>query len=163
MNSTDSADRASATEAVGKLFRELASGLPANTVVLEETSDSRSVMYTLTPTRANAAPLCAILPARGSDGVTLIGGRGSFFEIPSGGRRYTSRAFVEELRSICQAVIAGRLEEWVLLDGEDVLRGRGVLDLPPPMTVRWGQLSFRLLGRTRKAHYRYAPWIEDAS
>ena len=146
-------------DAVKVLFQELLKGLPQDCALPRCTGDDRSTMVELVPSRTGAASLSAIVPANESEGVTLIAGRGSFFEIPEGGRRYTNLPLIEEMKAICNAVIAGHLEEWVVLDGDEVLQGRGILQLERPITVRWSHLSFRLFQRKRQTHHRYEPWV----
>jgi hypothetical protein len=149
------------SDAVEGVFRDLLGSLPVGSASMEQRADNRSRIFKLAPVRSNAAPLSVIVPRRHPTGVTLIAGRGSFFEIPQRGGRYTSLSFSEELRTICMAVIHGHLEEWVLLDGDEVLAGRGTIALPTALTVRWRQLSLRLLKRNVKRHYDYEPWFDD--
>jgi len=146
-------------ESVEELFRELLDELPEECASIQRKSEGRSVLLELLPSRPNAASICVIVPADEHAGVTLIAGRGSFFEIPKSGRRYTGLPLIDEMRSICLAVIAGRLEEWVVLDGAEVLEGKGVIELPQPLTVRWRQLSFRPFRKKLRMHYRYEPWV----
>jgi hypothetical protein len=146
-------------ERVERLFHELRAALPENCASIQSSSDPRRALIELLPSGPNAAPLTVIVPSNEREGVTLVAGKGSFFEIPRGGRRYTELPLIEELRSICLAVIAGRLEEWVVLDGTEVLRGKGIIELPEPMTVKWRRLSFRPMRKTIKMHNRYEPWV----
>ena len=122
----------------------------------------RAFVLEMVPSRPNAAPVSAIVPADESEGVTLVAGKGSYFEIPREGRRYTSLPLFDEVKAICRAVIAGRFEEWVALDGDDVVRSKGVVDLNPAVVVRWRQLSWRACGRKLKTHHAYDPWIAPA-
>lgn len=106
------------------------------------------------PANPKAAQITVIVPAKESS-ITLVAGRGSYFEIPEKGHRYTSLPFMEELKTICSAVIYGKLEESVLLDGEEVLQATGTIQLPRIATVRWKRLSFRLFRRTVRKIFQY--------
>jgi hypothetical protein len=155
-------EKAPLRESVEAVFRELLADLPENAALIEKRSDSRSTVIELVPSNRNAAPICVIVPANEKEGVTLIAGKGSFFEIPKRGRRYTNLPLVEEVRSICSAVIGGKLEEWVVLDGTDVLQGKGILELDQPVTVRWRQVSFRPFRKKVRTHHRYEPWAASS-
>ena len=104
-------------------------------------------MLEMMPLRPNAARICIIVPSGPAEGLTLIAGKGTFFEVPKGGRRYTDLSAVDEARVICVAVIRGKLAERVVLDGAEVLRGKGTIQLERPVTVKWRQFSFDPFGR----------------
>jgi hypothetical protein len=146
-------------EDIESLFRELLAKLPDGSASLHETLGHKLTFVKLVPAKPNSAPISVIVPTSPDEGVTLIAGKGSFFEIPSSGGRYTKFPLIEEVRSISSAVIAGKLEEWVLLDGDEVLEGKGIIELDGPMTVRWRRLYFRPFRKTLTEHYRYEPWV----
>src|SRR5215471_12499584 len=91
------------------LLQNLLARLPQNCASMKTTRKEKCTLIELTPTNVNAAPISLIVPFEEKREVTLIAGKGSFFEIPLLGHRYTDLAFTEEVRTICLAVIAGTL------------------------------------------------------
>ena len=149
----------STLEQVYLLFHALTSDLPARCASVHVAQHDESSSVRIVPSNPNAAPIAAIIPRDEQEGVTLVGGKGSFFEIPRGGRRYTKLPLIEEARAICSAIIAGKLEESVVLDGPEVLRGEGTIELPDgATTVRWRRLSLRSVKRREARNYRYEPY-----
>ncbi len=147
-------------ENVRTLVGELISKLPEKSAVVQTKSQPRSTVLEILPTNSRAAPITIVVPDNAEEkGVTLIAGRGSFFEIPRNGGRYTNFTFLEELKSIIGAVFAGGLEEFVTLGGDEVLQGKGTIQLQgEPMTVRWGRLSFRPFRKKERKHFKYEPY-----
>lgn len=149
---------------VASTVAQLTAALPSETASVREGSNEDAVWTDLVPTRPSAAPVRITLPSRtglGIDFVTIEAGRGSVFEIPARGQRYTEFPLAEELTAICSAVMAGRLEEWVVFKGDQVLRSKAVLGLDRPVTARWGRASLRALWpmwRRSRVHFQYAPW-----
>ncbi len=143
------------------LFRELTVKLSEKSASVQTRFEPKCAVVELMPTNPNAAPITVIVPFSEEREVTLIAGKGSFFEIPLGGHRYTDLPLIEEVRSICLAVIAGTLQESVLLDGDEVLQGTGSIKLSQasaPTTVRWRQIYFRPFRKKEKKYFKYAPY-----
>ena len=152
----------SLAERTEALFRELLDALPEGCASIRRTSETRVVVLEMVPSRPSAAPISAIVPRDDRQGLTLVAGKGSYFEIPRDGHRYTDQPLFEEVKTICSAVIAGRLEEWVALDGADVVRGKGTIGLHRTVTVRWRELSLRAFRHKLRNHCRYDPWVVPA-
>jgi hypothetical protein len=150
-------------ENVRALVVELIATLPEKAAVVQTKSQPHSTVLEILPTNSRAAPVTIVVPDSAEvEGVTLIAGRGSFFEIPRNGGRYTDFTFLEELKSIIGAVFAGGLEESVTLEGDEVLRGKGTIQLHgEPMTVRWRRLSLRPFRKKDKKHFKYEPYQAD--
>lgn len=146
-------------EKIQELLSDILAGLPSGSVSLERAPGENSVVLRAVPSRAGAAPISIVVPKDESHGVVLIAGRGSFFEVPPRGRRYTNLPLGDEIRAICLATIAGRLEEWVVFAGAEVVRGKGVIEIPPTITVRWGQITSLFRRDKHKVHYQYQPWV----
>lgn len=144
------------------LLRELVAALPEKIATIQVKHESRCSAVELVPANPNAASIDVLVPHNAEKvGVTLIAGRGSFFEVPIIGYRYTDLPFREEIRSICLAVITGGLEESVVLDGDEVLQGKGTIKLPQastPTTVHWHQVYFRPFRKKQRKHFKYEPY-----
>lgn len=141
-----------------EVFRELLEALPDGCASIRRTTETHAVVLEVAPSEPSAAPISAIVPADEGRGITLIAGKGSYFEIPKDGHRYTDQPLFGELKAICSAVINGRLEEWVALDEGDIVRAKGTIGLDRAVTVRWRELSLRAFRHKLKTHYRYKPW-----
>jgi len=117
--------------------------------------------FTLTPTKGEAAALRVIVPHSPGEVVTIWAGRGTVFEVPEGGRRYTTSAQLGEILTICGAVMDQGLEESVVFDGGELLRGVGTVRLPgasSPTKVQWGRLSLRPFSKKEQSSTNYEPW-----
>lgn len=141
-----------------QLFRKLAADFGSGRASIAEETFSTSDEIELCPLNPRAARILVIVPKdeapalthvtgkrsifgipRGT--VTLVIGKGTIFEIPKEGGRYTEHhSVIEEAEAICRAVLAGRFEERVKIKGDDVVFSRGTVDLPPPVTARWGRI-----------------------
>ena len=142
------------------LFRKLAAGLPDGCASVHVTVGTQAGIVQLLPRNSRAAPLRAIVSDNDKQ-VTLIAGRGSFFEIPNTGHRYTKLPLVEEVEAISLAVINGKLEESVVLDGEEVLFGKGTVVLLEPITVRWRKMFFNPFRRSRSEKFNYESYCSS--
>ena len=140
------------------LFQDLLDGLPEKCAKMQVKAGTDSMIVDIMPSNTNAARLRAIVPKAHRDGVILVAGEGSFFEIPPAGHRYTNFPLVEEARSICLAVIAGKLEETVTYAGSELLRGTGKIHLPDAMTVRWRRFTFKPFAKKKTKHILYMPY-----
>jgi hypothetical protein len=150
------------SEQIMQLFKELVSALPPDSALISLRSEPGCVVLELSPTRRNAAQIAVTVPDNAATGVTLIAGRGSFFEIPLDGHRYTNLTFLDEIGALCDATIAGNLEESVLLDRGEVLQGTGTIKLAQaskPTTVRWRQIYFRPFRKKERKQFRYEPYF----
>jgi hypothetical protein len=139
-------------------LRELLRNMPERSASISVRSQPEVSQISVTPTNPRAAPITVIVPNNESDGVTLIAGKGSYFEIPPDGHRYMNLPLLDEVKSIASAVIAGGLRESVKMVGDEVVQGVGTINLPKPMTVRWGQLSFRPFRKKEKREFSYEPY-----
>jgi hypothetical protein len=140
---------------VKQLFSNMLAELPERSAVMQVEARNQVTVVDLLPTNPNAARLRAIVPKDPNEGVTLVAGRGSFFEIPAIGGRYTGQPLIQELEIICRAVISGKLEENVIFDGDELLQGKGKIQLPDTMIVRWRRPVFRLFRKKEKKQFNY--------
>jgi hypothetical protein len=147
-------------ERIQALIGELVGKLPDGCAIARFKSNAFSRTFELVPTRSGGAPISLTIPLQDCEKVTLIAGRSTLFEIPVDGRWYTDFPLLDEVRTICMAVIQGQLEEWLILDGTEVVRGKGTIRLPRPITVHWSQ-SFRPFRKKTRAHFQYEPWIDE--
>lgn len=147
-------------EKIETALREELALLPQGRAFLNRRQEPTAVVIEIVPSIATGAKLTVVAPTKARSGITVIAGQGSYFEIPQGGRRYTRLPLLDELRAICTTVIHRGLEEWVTMDGPDVIAGKGTIELDGPVTVRWRQLSIRALWRKMTPlHRRYTPWV----
>ena len=131
-----------------EMFEHLAEELGSGRASVQARSLGDQDWVELNPSNPSAARIRAILPKRREAGVTVVVGVGTIFEIPDEGGRYTERrSVVEEAEAICRAVLAGRFKERVRLRGDRVTSSKGTLDLPPPITVKWGRMFCNPLQR----------------
>jgi len=156
-----------------QLFRKLADDFVSGRASVGEVTFADRDHVELRPSNPRAAPILVIVPKDEApvvtlvtrkrsifkiprDGVTLVIGKGTIFEIPKEGGRYTEHhSVVEEAGAICRAVLTGRFEERVKIKGDDVVSSKGTVDLPPPVTARWGQLFYNPFRRTSVHHLHY--------
>ena len=111
----------------------------------------------LLPANPRAARLLAVL-APGNKGatVTLFLGKGSVFEIPERGARYTDHPLLGEFTALCEAVIKGRFKEKVRIKGsDDVVASSGTVNVPPAVTAHWRQLFYNPFRPTRTEELEY--------
>jgi hypothetical protein len=112
----------------------------------------------LIPKNPLAAKILAIVPRDYPAKLTLWAGRGTCFEIPFDGSRYTDRPFLDEIKVICEAVISGRISEDVWFKGSRMSKSKGVVDIPPTATVRWRLLFTNPLKSATLNHFTYKPY-----
>jgi hypothetical protein len=143
---------------IENLFKELLGDLPNDCAFLRLEAGDRATVIKMVPTDPKAAPITVIVPDDENADVTLVAGKGSYFEIPRTGRRYTNLPLLEELRAISRAVVNGKLHEEVTMDSGEVVSGIGHTEVPDPVTVRWRKLSFRAFGKTQTVRLRYEPY-----
>jgi hypothetical protein len=147
-------------EDVKKLVVDLIATLQGKSATVQTDLHSGCTLLKIVPSDSHAAPIKIVVPTNADQkGVTLIAGRGSFFEIPRSGGRYTDAGFFDEIRTICEAVIAGGLEEFVTLHGDEVLQGKGRIELHgEPTKVRWRRLAFWPFRKKERKHFKYGPY-----
>lgn len=127
---------------------------------INASADADRTVFTIKATNRTAADIRIIVP-EGGEPLTVVAGRGTVFEIPSRGRRYSDLPALDELEAICRGVMTNGLEETITLVGDEVLRGSGSVRLPGavnPTTVRWARLSLRPFAKKEKRSDRYDPW-----
>lgn len=145
-------------ESLEAVLRDLLRNLPETSASISVRSQPNVSQIRIIPVNPRAAGISVIVPRNQSEGVTLVAGKGSYFEIPPDGHRYTNLPLLGEVEAIASAVIAGGLRESVRISGDEVVRGVGTINLPEPMTVRWRQLSFRPFRKTQGREYSYEPY-----
>ena len=139
-------------------LRELLRTLPETAASISMRSQADVSQIRVTPINPRAAAITVIVPNNESEGVTLIAGKGSYFEIPPDGHRYTNLPLLDEVQSIACAVIGGGLRESVKMLGDEVVQGVGTINLPKPMTVHWRQFLFRPFKRKESREFSYEPY-----
>lgn len=141
-------------------LQQLAQGWASDKASLSTKDLADHLEIHLSPVNPRAAEILLIIPAGQRDDVTIILGKGSIFEVPENGGRYTGhRSVAAEVAAICEAVIAGKFTERVKLDARnEVFSSRGTVDLPPLITARWRQLFYNPFRRTSTRSLSYEPY-----
>lgn len=142
---------------VRAVFEDLLRTLPEGCASVRAEEGEGATTVLLQPSNPDAAPIAAIVPG-GGGGVTLVIGRGSFFEIPREGRRYTHLPLIEEVRAICTAAVRQGLEETVEFRGPELLKGTGTIRLAEPVTVRWRRAFFNPFRARTRERVKYQPY-----
>jgi hypothetical protein len=146
-------------ERVSQVFQKLVGGLPPGTAVITSRALVETIEVEIRPANPHAAPILAIIPKDDHRDLTLVIGKGTFFEVPPEGGRYTGSPLLHEIKTICEAVIARGCHEKVRLkEGEGVVWGKGTVDIPPPVTVRWRQVFSNPFRRARAEEHQYEPY-----
>lgn len=146
-------------ESVSRLLQKLVGGLPQGTAVTTSRTFVETTEIEIRPANPHAARILAIIPKDEQRDLTLLVGEGTFFEVPPEGGRYTRYPLLDEIKTICEAVIARGCQEKVRLkEGDGVVWGKGTVDLPPPVTVRWRQILSNPLRRTKTEQHQYEPY-----
>ena len=145
-----------------RVFELLSADLTPNRVRLEVQEkkiggEAVKLSLSLTPTNPNAATILAHVNEQ--SGVDLIVGRGAVFEVPLKGGRYVGLACIDEVRTICTAVIRGDFEEEVWFKGRRVVKAAGRIQVgDKSIGSYWRQVFSNPLVRARREHYRYSPY-----
>lgn len=147
-------------ENIRELFEQLSQGPASGRASVTMRSLADHLQVDLNPTNPRAARIRAIIPRDASRGVTLAIGKGTIFEIPENGGRYTeNHSAVDEAKSISKAVLAGRFREKVRTDRENrIVSSKGTVDIPPPITARWRRLLVNPFRRTSVEFLEYEPY-----
>ncbi len=147
-------------EGLKRLFEQLSRGPASGRASVTTSSFADHDQLDLNPSNPRAARIRAIVPKNASRGLTLTIGKGTIFEIPEDGGRYTEhRSAFDEAATISKAVVAGRFRERVRINGENrVVSSKGTVDVPPAVTARWRRLFVNPFGRTAVEHVQYEPY-----
>lgn len=137
---------------------ELIATMPQGCAEVTVKRDERASTIEIHPRHAAAAPICVIVPSGAKGDVTVIAGKGTFFEIPPEGRRYTALPLPEEVAALCSAVITGGLTENVVSADSEVIEGQGTIQMGDPVTVRWKQLTLKHFTKKHKESLTYDPY-----
>jgi hypothetical protein len=141
------------------LFQTILAKLPPGSAQMEtEHRKDGEVRVKLIPSN----PLAAKIVARGGGkmGYDLSVGSGTLFEIIPSRKITANRSAVEELRTICEAVIEGKFEETVYTVGEKTVKTVGKLTIDDKTTKTRQWHSFYPLVPKKKRVIKYAPYIE---
>jgi hypothetical protein len=143
-------------ESFEKLFKELSENQTSGGASVTLTSFPDRDQFDLNPSNPRAARIRAIVP-NASQSVTLAIGKGTIFEIPEGGGRYTEHcSAIKEAEAISKAIVAGRFRESVRINEKKrVVFSEGTVDLPPVISVRWRRLIVNPFQRTSVEHLQY--------
>jgi hypothetical protein len=148
------------TESLVELFQNLAHDPGSGRAIVTTTSFADHDQVDLSPSNPRAARMRAILSKNTRHGVTLVIGKGTIFEIPENGGRYSEQpSAIDEARVISKAVIGGRFSEKVRTNSQNrVVSSKGTVDIPPLMTARWRRLFVNPFQRTSVEFKHYEPY-----
>lgn len=143
-----------------QLFEALAHDAAPEGATVAANSFADHDQIDLVPSNPCAARIRAILPRSQAQGVTLVVGKGTIFEIPENGGRYTEHhTAIEEAAALSKAVVGGRFTERVRTDSKNlVISSKGIIDVPPAVTARWRRLLTNPFRRTYVKHFHYEPY-----
>lgn len=145
-----------------RLFQAFADALPpdaASLTIVEDPRPGAGLTISLTPSSPTAAQISVNIATEHE--VTLSFGRGSIYEVPARGRRYTDTPFLEEVRLLSSAVMQGRFTETIWLKEDEVVQSRGEVTIgDKPVAVFWRQLGSNPFRRRRKEMISYTPFID---
>jgi hypothetical protein len=153
-----SLDSGSVDTTVETVLAGIVADLPKGCARTEKTSQRDCWVIKLIPAKEGAAPISIIVPKPHAGMVTLIAGKGTFFEIPVGGHGYTSFDFPQEVQAICFAVVNRGLKESVTFLGDEVVAGTGTVDLSGLVTVRWQQVILFPRKKRQTRTFAYEPY-----
>ena len=147
---------------VRQLFQGFAEALPPDSATLTIVEDPRpgeGLTLSLTPSSPTAAQISVRVDNPYE--VTLSFGKGSIYEVPTRGRRYTDAPFREEVRLLCSAVMGGRFTETIWLKGDEVVQTRGEVRIGDKVIPHfWRQLFTNPFRRRRKKTISYTPFTK---
>jgi hypothetical protein len=156
---------ASLKNEIRRLFQDLADALPPGAASLEIVEGSRpgeGLTIALVP----SSPTAAQIGVRVDNAleVTLGFGKGSIYEVPAKGKRYTDSPCVEEVRLLCLAVINGLFTETIWLKGDEVVQARGEVRIGDKVVPHfWREILTNPLQRRRKERIMYTPFVIPGS
>jgi hypothetical protein len=142
---------------IARIARSLPDGAAKLTVEAGDTPTSKSIM--LRPRNPAAAPIDVYVdPETEYVGVTL--GRGTVFEVPIQGRRYSDLDFCDEIRAICLAAIRGDVSETVWFKGQEVVEARGRAKIGSrEVGDSWRAVFTSPFRRRTKRTFVYEPYV----
>ena len=127
-------------EQVTSLLKEIADALPTGTVSLDVKRAPQILHEGVSVSLVPGNPVAATIVADARNGfsiVSLVLGKSTPVEVLPGGRR----AQLDEIRTICQAVIEGKFQEDITFVGTEITKCVGKLDIDGHEQV------FRYFGR----------------
>jgi len=141
------------------VFERLKKSVPSSSCTIEfdltGTTGSDAIAI-VKPTNVKAAEIDARLKL--DFGVYLTLGKGTVFELPLKGKRYTNLPFFEELEAICKAVVLGKFEEGVSFVQDTVSSATGAVIIEgrkDMITDSWVKIGWNLFRKKRTVHLTY--------
>ena len=141
------------------VFERLKKSMPTSSCTIEiditGTTGSDAIAI-VEPTNPKAARIYASLEL--DFGVYLSLGKGTAFELPLKGKRYTDLPFFEELEAICKAVMLGNFEEDVSFVEDKVSSATGAVLIEgrkDMITDSWVKIGLNLFRKKRGARLTY--------
>lgn len=142
--------RVSLEDAVGKIS-EIALGEPSGTI---------EGVIRITPANPKSASIEIVLDKK--FGAYLTVGRGSIFEIPFEGKRYTEADFVSEITNLVSGITHGGFQEDIFISRGKVVGASGSINaggrLKTVVSDAWMKLGWRFLSKRLREHYTYPPY-----
>jgi hypothetical protein len=142
---------------------EIAGASAKLTLTRDKPLTGSDVVATIEPNNIFSARIDARLDL--DFGVYLLLGHGAPFEIPFGGGDYTNEPWLDEMKTLCRAVVLGRFEEELISVGNRVRRSNYRLCLESGVEIAesWGRgllgiLPKRLLPKRDRRLLRYEPY-----
>lgn len=146
---------------IRRLFEGFADALPpdaASLTIVEDPRPGEGLTISLIPSSPTAAQISVRVD--NAYEVTLSFGKGSIYEVPTRGRRYTNSPFLEEVRLLCSAVMKGLFTETIWLKGDEVVQTRGEVRIGDKVVPHfWRQLFTNPFRRRRKETISYTPFV----
>lgn len=144
------------------LIRDLANSLPphcASYSVNRNPQGAGGIIVALTPNSETAAGIVAHAQS-GWDGVELIFGKGSVFEVSPKGKHYTNLPHLQEVQALCRAVIEGHFEETVWMVGSKIIKcvGKIVVSNKTIMS-HWRTFFINPFLSRQQSLIRYRPYV----
>ncbi len=121
---------------------------------------SKEATLKITSTHPNRAPIEIILDE--DFGAYLKVGKGSIFEIPFEGKRYTKHDFVEEITTLISGIISSGFEEDVLISKDKAVGASGIIKrggrLTEDASESWRKIGWDLFSKRVREHHSYMPY-----
>lgn len=88
-------------------------------------------------------------------------GKASIFEIPFGGKRYTTKDFVDEITTLISGVVSSGFEEEVFVSKGKIVGAAGVIkqggQLTKDVSETWRKVTWNFFSKPQREHYTYEP------
>lgn len=147
---------------------EVVAELPPIAYTLQLSADpegpERGLVVALSPKNPRSAAM-RVHTVEGDRNAIIFLGADSTLELFARSRHagLEASSLIEECALIAAAVVAGRFQEALLLQGDDILESRGVIDTSKA-SIETSRHSFgsRLLQRTRRESRAYEPYADAA-